>query len=278
VADFPNSGDLLINSTLYPDGSVAAMEELIGNHGGLGGEQTNAFLFHPPDLRVPHTHNATDVYPILKARRGQRGLSWPRPPSMLVPVVDPWSTATLMDGLRRFPVWLARLTRVLRFDGSVFREIAADPYMTAPALLIALVANLSQALAAGNTAWFGFSQFLLWLLTVLAAWSAGQIIGGKGSLTTTLRCMCFAQAADIWLLLTLIPPIASIARFGAFVVTFLTIWVAASTALGLQRRRSIFLPAVVLIVAVIEIFMVRVLAAGVTFTFASLIHELGAIP
>jgi hypothetical protein len=32
-------------STLYPDGTVAALEELIGNHGGLDGEQTDAFIF-----------------------------------------------------------------------------------------------------------------------------------------------------------------------------------------------------------------------------------------
>jgi len=29
---------------------VAALEELIGNHGGLGGEQTDAYLFHPGDM------------------------------------------------------------------------------------------------------------------------------------------------------------------------------------------------------------------------------------
>ena len=44
VADFPSAGDLVIVSTLYPDGTVAALEELIGNHGGMGGEQTDSFL------------------------------------------------------------------------------------------------------------------------------------------------------------------------------------------------------------------------------------------
>ena len=40
----------------------AAMEELIGNHGGLGGEQTDAFLYHPGDLEVPVTSNTVDVF------------------------------------------------------------------------------------------------------------------------------------------------------------------------------------------------------------------------
>ena len=65
VMDFPHAGDLMVISTVYPDGTVAALEELIGNHGGLGGEQTDAFLFHPSDMAVPPTRNSTDVFHIL---------------------------------------------------------------------------------------------------------------------------------------------------------------------------------------------------------------------
>jgi len=70
VMEFPSAGDLWVISTLYPDGTVAALEELIGSHGGVGGEQTDAFLFHPPDLEVPETRNSTDVFKVLNARRG----------------------------------------------------------------------------------------------------------------------------------------------------------------------------------------------------------------
>ncbi|MBR6090219.1 MAG: phage holin family protein, partial [Anaerolineaceae bacterium] len=38
LADFPNGGDLVIISPLYEDETVAAYEELIGSHGGLGGQ------------------------------------------------------------------------------------------------------------------------------------------------------------------------------------------------------------------------------------------------
>lgn len=69
VMEFPSAGDLWVISTWYEDGTVAALEELIGNHGGLGGEQTDAFLFHPPDLTVPDTRNAIDVFAILNGRR-----------------------------------------------------------------------------------------------------------------------------------------------------------------------------------------------------------------
>jgi hypothetical protein len=71
VMDFPHAGDLMVNSAVFPDGTVAALEELIGSHGGLGGEQTDAFLFHPADLEVPPTRNSIDVFHILNGRRGQ---------------------------------------------------------------------------------------------------------------------------------------------------------------------------------------------------------------
>lgn len=70
MAEFPSAGDLIVNSTLYPDGTVAAFEELIGAHGGLGGEQTDAFILHPPDMAVPETRTSEDFFHLLNARRG----------------------------------------------------------------------------------------------------------------------------------------------------------------------------------------------------------------
>ena len=49
----PNVGDLVLNSRLDPEtDEVAAFEELVGSHGGLGGWQTRAFLLHPSDWPV----------------------------------------------------------------------------------------------------------------------------------------------------------------------------------------------------------------------------------
>ena len=48
VASMPETGDLVINSRLDPDtNEVAAFEELVGSHGGIGGWQTDAFILHP---------------------------------------------------------------------------------------------------------------------------------------------------------------------------------------------------------------------------------------
>ena len=73
VMDFPHAGDLMVISPVYPDGTVAALEELIGSHGGLGGEQTDAFLFHPAGVAVTETRNSTDVFHILNAVREPAG-------------------------------------------------------------------------------------------------------------------------------------------------------------------------------------------------------------
>jgi hypothetical protein len=62
----PNIGDIVLNSSLDPaTNEVAAFEELVGSHGGLGGWQTNAFLLYPsawgtvdgPIVGAPAVHN-----------------------------------------------------------------------------------------------------------------------------------------------------------------------------------------------------------------------------
>lgn len=51
---YPYVGDLLINSRYDPESDeVAAFESLVGSHGGLGGDQTRAFLAHPATWSVP---------------------------------------------------------------------------------------------------------------------------------------------------------------------------------------------------------------------------------
>jgi putative membrane protein len=45
---FPHVADIMVNSLYNPDtGEVAAFEELIGSHGGLGGGQSFPFILYP---------------------------------------------------------------------------------------------------------------------------------------------------------------------------------------------------------------------------------------
>ncbi|MFN8164452.1 MAG: hypothetical protein U0R26_11635 [Solirubrobacterales bacterium] len=51
---FEHCADLMVNSAFWPQfGEVAAFEELVGSHGGLGGTQSYPFVLHPEDLKWP---------------------------------------------------------------------------------------------------------------------------------------------------------------------------------------------------------------------------------
>lgn len=54
LASYPNIGDIVVNSLFEPEtGHVAAFEELIGCHGGAGGQQTAPFLLYPSEWGSP---------------------------------------------------------------------------------------------------------------------------------------------------------------------------------------------------------------------------------
>jgi hypothetical protein len=51
---FPHCPDLVLNSTFWGDfEEVAAFEELVGSHGGMGGTQSHPLVVHPADLPWP---------------------------------------------------------------------------------------------------------------------------------------------------------------------------------------------------------------------------------
>jgi uncharacterized membrane protein YvlD (DUF360 family) len=51
---FPHCADLMVNSTYWSEfGEVAAFEELVGSHGGMGGTQSFPFVLHPAELEWP---------------------------------------------------------------------------------------------------------------------------------------------------------------------------------------------------------------------------------
>ncbi|HEY5942136.1 MAG TPA: phage holin family protein [Solirubrobacterales bacterium] len=51
---FAHCPDLMVNSTYWDQfGEVAAFEELVGSHGGMGGTQSFPFVLHPSDLSWP---------------------------------------------------------------------------------------------------------------------------------------------------------------------------------------------------------------------------------
>ncbi|HEU5040789.1 MAG TPA: hypothetical protein VFT84_08220, partial [Gemmatimonadales bacterium] len=51
---FTHCPDVMVNSRYWPElGEVAAFEELVGSHGGMGGPQSFPFVLHPSELEWP---------------------------------------------------------------------------------------------------------------------------------------------------------------------------------------------------------------------------------
>jgi hypothetical protein len=66
---FQYAPDILVNSSYYDDtDEVAAFEELVGSHGGLGGEQSRPFILHPSEweLGAEEIVGAEHLHQVLK--------------------------------------------------------------------------------------------------------------------------------------------------------------------------------------------------------------------
>jgi hypothetical protein len=101
-SELAHVGDLVLNSPLDAGtGEVGAYEELVGNHGGLGGWQTQAVLVHPAAWPV-------DEAPLRGADAVHRQLvSWLRHVGQRASIADPAPAAadgSAEDGTARPPV------------------------------------------------------------------------------------------------------------------------------------------------------------------------------
>jgi uncharacterized membrane protein YvlD (DUF360 family) len=276
IADYPHAGDLIVNSTLYADGTVACMEDLIGNHGGLGGEQTDAFILHPPDMEVPETKNAVDVFPILDARRGLTGAP-PAPVAAPAQEVDAWAPDTLLAGIRQVGTWLGRAAHALLLHRETYQQVVDDVYMTGPGLLIGILGVLLVSLVHdGGLNWrLALGRLGLWVASVFVVWIAGRLLGGKADFTRTLRGMGFAASVYVLSLLALIPAIAPLARLLVFALGFCAAWMGASVAHELKGWRTLLLPVLAGVAFFVGAFALEVLIAGLSFTLGSLARNLG---
>jgi len=279
VADFPHTGDLMVMSTFYPDGTVAAMEELIGNHGGFGGEQTDAFILHSMDMPVPETSNSADVFAILDSRRGLPGApAVPEKPTE--EHVDAWALGTILNGIRQGKRWVPLAFGALLLQRETFHNVAKNDMMTGPALLLGIVGTIvfSGTLIGGFSWGMVLLQTALWFVTVLILYLAGRILRGKGSYSSVLRAVGFAQGIYILDAFSLIPAITPVVRFVITLLVFIAIWIGASTALDLKGWRTLILPVVYILVAAVGFVVIISIVGGVELTIESLGIDFGLLP
>jgi hypothetical protein len=156
---FSNVGDLLINSTYDPElEEVAAFEELVGSHGGMGGPQTRPFLLHPADLVVDDALlvGAPAVHQQLQRWARQLDVSAP------VTLAEPRAPLGEPRGLNWVAAWMAFMGGLeLALAGAVFLAVVAGEREAlelslgfTPALVALVVAAIGLfGLAAGYGIW-----------------------------------------------------------------------------------------------------------------------------
>jgi hypothetical protein len=274
VMEFPNAGDLWLISTVYPDGTVAALEELVGNHGGVGGEQTDAFIFHPPQMEVTPTRNSTDVFHLLNRHRGAPVVAAPK---SAAPVIQDWRPANLLAGLRRVGAWVGAAVRCLFLDRKAYAEVAADPYMTGPALLIAVIMIGAGLLVRDGalSLWAWLSAFAVWLLSLFVVTVASYLLTREVSYTRIFRAMAFSRVVNLYSLLALVPALRSLAALLLLVLGFLATWMGAVQATGVRGWRALLLPVLAYVVLIIGAVIVEMLLTGVGFSLNSVLDALG---
>ena len=228
LASFENIGDLIIFSPVYEDGTVASYEELIGSHGGLGGQQTDPFIFCDKDISIPdNIINSREVYSVLQGIRET-------PMRLLEKRKTEEKTSfhfkELWNQIKNTKKWTPMFREMTLFQSSAFKTIADDPEFTGPGLLIFVLSYLSASLSyfflaknlggslssyiASLFNWIGvvpeitmdgrFFSFILplinWSVFLLAAKATIAVFRKEISWPSLLRVLLFGSAINfLWL-------------------------------------------------------------------------------
>ncbi len=165
----------------------------------------------------------------------------------------------------------------LALDHAAYRQVSRDPYMTGPALLIALLAVVLQTLNAsgGLESLQILERFAIFLLAVLFLYFAARVLRGNASYTSSLRVAGFASAAYLLEVLGFVPYIGVLARFIALLLAFFGVWIGTSAAYGLKGWRTILLPVVFIISAVVSLVFFESAVKGITVSWAYLLTAFG---
>jgi len=277
VMEFAHAGDLWLISTLYEDGTVAALEELIGSHGGVGGEQTDAFIFHPPDMEVPATRNSIDVFHILNNHRNAPVVPKKAPEKA---TVSDWAQSTLLAGIRNVGEWLRVALGCLVLDRASFQRVVDDPYMTGPALLIAVIMTLSTTVITGrrfDPVLIG-SDLLFFFIGAAVVFAAGWLLTKRGTYTRTFRALSFAQFVYVLEMFVLLPRIGGAVQLFILALGFLMTWLGVATAHEVRGWRAALLPIIAFLVLIVASTAVGLLFAGAGYTVDALLGDVGITP
>ena len=268
VAGFPHAGDLIIISTIDQDGKIAAFEELVGSHGGIGGQQTDAFLLHPADMDIPKTSNTLELYPILNGRRGDAA------PVQKTNVVEskqnPWSWPVIWAGIGDVQSMFNRAARSLRLDRTLFVEVATDPYATGQSAFIVLLLALGTLIVPLiSITWLdqnppmlvsGIIVLLLGLtICLLISTLSGTARKTPHSFTRSFNALGYAGVGGFVAWFAPINTIGPLLLITGILIVLVASWLAIQEALSIPRWPAVIIPILSYSVASLVLFVVSVL-------------------
>ena len=209
LMDFPNGGDLVIISPVYEDETVAAYEELIGSHGGLGGQQTDPFLMYSSAIRVDEEIiNANQVFPVLNKIKNSPVQAAEN--KEITAEEDKTSFKAMWEQIRNTKHWMPMLVRAMYFSSDAYKTIAWDPSFNGPSILIGLISFVCAWIAMNN--YFRHESgpltnigvlILIHGIVILAAYLAVVMLRGKRDFRKLGRAFLFTSFWEIlWLFAT----------------------------------------------------------------------------
>ena len=203
LVSFPSGGDLVIISPLYEDGTVAAYEELIGSHGGLGGQQTDPFLMHSSAIRVDEEIiNANQVYSVLK--KIKKSPVERNKPADREGKAEDISLQALWRQIKNTGHWIPVLVRTLYFSSDAYKTVARDASFNGPGILIGLISFVCGWIAMNGSFSYRFSVpgnlgilALLYAIVILAGYLAVVVMRGKKEPWKLCRAFLFTSYWEI---------------------------------------------------------------------------------
>jgi hypothetical protein len=151
--------------------------------------------------------------------------------------------------------------------------------MTAPALLISLLAQILQSL--NSEGGFDILDFLArygaWFVSVLFLFLTARLLRGTSHYTTTLRVAGFAQSAHILELVGFLPIVGPLARFMALILALFGVWIGVAVAHDLSGWRTLLLPVIFLITVVVGFVFLLAVIQGTELVIENLLAAFGLV-
>ena len=261
LADFPNGGDLVIISPVYEDGTVAAYEELIGSHGGLGGQQTDPFLMYSSAIEAGDEAiiNANQVFPVLQKIRNSpvRKAGYEEAGND----ADTASPKALLRQIGNFRHWFPVFIRSLYFSPDACKTAARDPSFNGPGILIGLVSFLVSWLAMNSYFRNGHSPAanlavlaVIYGIGFLAAYLSIIVMRGRREPWKLARAFLFTS---YWSILLLFVRTHQAAGAWAAIVILLMVNALASSAYAAgDLKRKYYVPLFIVLLVLIPLLAV----------------------